>query len=677
MAWHHDRRVELDERFEGERPLVQARVWEREPGLVHGDALDQQQVEIHGAWSISRSLACPAELTLDMQQRAEQCLRRQRRLDGDCSVEEPRLVEVPDRIRLPERRDRNDRDLCLVPEELERARKRSSPVAQICSEPDVGTTHNPTLNTRDIHGRCLHVELKAMRLLSALALTALAAGISVSPTSAAKPSSGSTLVELRSSARCTEAVLITREGGIVVAPSLGLYLVSDDAARRLVPALRERGSLRLSTPNRVAGSLLVTDFTDPLVPTEWWRSVIGVDTLTPPPAGRPVTIIDSGIDVTHPEFLGRANTVTLNDQEPAGIGGEHGTGVGSVVAAPANGLGLVGVYPEALLRSWDAAKGQGTQLETSQIVQGILAAANDGPGVVNLSLGSDENETVIEQAIYEAVRKGTLVVAASGNSGDTDNPLGYPASIPHVLTVGASDASNLIPAFSSRSRFVDLVAPGVTIPIATAIGKGWTTADGTSFAAPLVSGAAAWIWTVRPELDASQLFEVMRRSAVDIGAPGRDEAAGFGLLNVPAALAYSAPVRDPLEPNDDIEFVKVDGFYDTSVPPLTTPARRATTVRARIDAVEDPRDVYRVWLPRNGRFTATLTADTNLNLGLWKPSAISVSGKSAGSNRLARGIRPGTTEILTFTNKGPGRYGFLAVVLSKGAREATYRLRVS
>ena len=136
-------------------------------------------------------------------------------------------------------------------------------------------------------------------------------------------------------------------------------------------------------------------------------------------------------------------------------------------------------------------------------------------------------------------------------------------------------------------------------------------------------------------------------------------------------------MRDPLEPNDDIEFVKVDGFYDTSVPPLTTPARRSTTVRARIDAVEDPRDVYRVWLPRNGRFTATLTADANLDLGLWKQTASSVTQRAAGSDRLARGVKPGTTELLTFTNKGPGRFAFLGVVPTKGVREATYRLRVS
>ncbi len=516
-----------------------------------------------------------------------------------------------------------------------------------------------------------------MRLLPTLLLGALVAGIAGPPTSAAEPTLGSTLVELRPSARCTDAVTVTAAGGTIVAPSLGLYLVPNSASGPLVKLLRTRGSLALSTPNRIAGRLAVTDFSDPLVPTEWWRAAIGVDTLGPPRTGRPVTIIDSGIDVTHPEFLGRANTETLNEQEPAGIGGEHGTSVASIVAAPENGVGIVGVYPEALLRSWDAAKGQGTQLETFQIVQGVITAANNGPGVINLSLGSDTKEDVIEQAIYEAIRKGSLVVAASGNSGDTGNTLGYPASIPHVLTVAASDSSNGIAPFSSRSRFVDLAAPGVDIPIATALGKGWRTGDGTSFAAPLVSGAAAWVWTVRPALDASQLFEIMRRSAVDVGAPGRDNAAGFGILNVPNALSFPANVRDPLEPNDDIEFVKLDGFYDTSVPPLTTPRKRANTVRARIDRVEDPRDVYRIWLPKNGRVRAALTADANLDLSLWNSTAVGVTGRNAAADRLARAIQPGTTERLTYTNKGAGRYVFLAVAPAKNVREATYRLRVS
>ncbi len=516
-----------------------------------------------------------------------------------------------------------------------------------------------------------------MRISLLAVVAVLASGLTVSLSAEAGSSSRSTIVELLPAARCADAVFVTGAGGTLVAPSLGLYRVPNTVAAEVVSGLRARGALRFSAPNRRAGSLAVEDFSDPLVPTEWWRAAVGVDTLTPPPAGRPVTIVDSGIDVSHPEFLGRANTETLNAQEPAGFGGEHGTSVASLIAAPANGLGLVGIYPEALLRSWDAANGAGFNLETTEIVQGILAAANNGPGVVNLSLGSDRKELPIEQAIYEAVRKGTLIVAASGNEGDAGNPLGYPASIPHVLTVAASDRSNGIAGFSSRSRFVDLAAPGVDMPIATARGKGWTTGDGTSFASPLVSGASAWVWTVRPELDASQLFEVMRRSATDIGPPGRDDQSGFGLLNVPAALAFPAPVRDPFEPNDDIEFVRSGGLYDNSIPPLTTKTKRSITVKARIDQIEDPRDVYRIWLPKNGRVSATLTADTKVDLSLWKQGTVSVAERIVGTDRLARATRIGTSERLTFANKGPGRFAFLAVVDPQDVREATYRLRVS
>ena len=156
--------------------------------------------------------------------------------------------------------------------------------------------------------------------------------------------------------------------------------------------------------------------------------------------------------------------------------------------------------------------------------------------MINLSLGSDGVEVAIQQAIETAIRKGMLVVAAAGNDGEAGSPLTYPASLPHVLTAAATDEQNQPTSFSSRSRFVDLAAPGQDITVASALDNSWASEDGTSFSSPLVAGAAAWVWTVRPELDASQLFEVMRRSATDIGTPGRDDATGYGLLNVPAAL---------------------------------------------------------------------------------------------------------------------------------------------
>lgn len=410
---------------------------------------------------------------------------------------------------------------------------------------------------------------------------------------------------------------------------------------------------------------------DPLSADEWWRAAINAEGLTPPGPGIPVTIVDSGLDLTHPEFAGRPNTETLNPQEPAPLGGEHGTAVASLVGAPVNGQGIVGVYPEAVLRSWDTARGAGTHLESAEIVNGILEATRRGPGVINLSLGGPERDRAIERAVAEAVRRGMLVVAASGNDGLSGSPTSYPAALPHVLTVGATTRAADVASFSSRSPYVDLAAPGTDFTVATALGRGWQAGSGTSFATPLVAGAAAWVWTARPELDAGQVAEILRRSARDIDAPGRDASSGFGLLDVRAALAHAAPIRDPFESNDGLDPASTG---PTGVPALTTPARPETRVAARVDAFEDPRDVYRVWLPA-GR-TVVVTAATqagDVDLALWRRPA----GKGIrGSDRLTSAASRGATEILRFQNAGAGRVAFLSVSPRPGSLDADYRLRL-
>ncbi len=144
------------------------------------------------------------------------------------------------------------------------------------------------------------------------AIVAIAAAVTVSPVAEAGSPPDSTLVELRPAARCTEAVFITGRGGDLVAPTLGLYRVPNTGAAQVVAGLRARGALRFSGPNRIAGSLAIQDFSDPLVPAQWWRAAVGIDALTPPGPGKAVTIVDAGIDVHHPEFVGRADTVILN-----------------------------------------------------------------------------------------------------------------------------------------------------------------------------------------------------------------------------------------------------------------------------------------------------------------------------------------------------------------------------
>jgi subtilisin family serine protease len=280
--------------------------------------------------------------------------------------------------------------------------------------------------------------------------------------------------------------------------------------------------------------------------------------------------------------------------------------------------------------------------------------------------------------VNEAVARGVLLVASSGNDGDRGNTIGYPAAFPHVTTVAATERSGAVASFSSRSPYVDISAPGADIPVASAIGRNWEHSSGTSFSSPLVAGAAAWIWTVRPELTAAQVAEILRRSARDIGAPGRDSASGFGILDVGAALAYATPIKDPYEPNDDIDQVNPAGDnYLAQAPPLTTATRRTSRVAGRVDLYEDPRDVFRVWLPANGEFSSTLTASANADLALFSSSAPTVSGRFATTGRLASAATTGNSEHLRFRNPGRGRWGYVVVKLPGSTSDATYTLKVT
>jgi hypothetical protein len=505
------------------------------------------------------------------------------------------------------------------------------------------------------------------------------AALALGPHSPSAPPGGYALLQLTPAAACTETVPLLDAGATPVAPALRLFRLSGTAARRLAPALRARGALQTIEPDRpLRGASVTAAQPDPLEPSEWWRSAIGVDGLTPPGPGKAVTIVDSGVDLGHPEFDGRPDTVALNAQEPAPLGGQHGTAVASLVGAPENGVGIVGVYPQAVLRSWDTALGDGTAIDTSEVVKGITSAAAAGPGVINLSLGSPRKDDLVEQAVNFAFAKGSLVVVASGNDGDNGNPAEYPADYPHVLTVGASDRANQVAGFSSRSPYVDLVAPGQDVTVATATDSSWADESGTSFATPIVAGAAAWIWTLRPELDNPQLFEVVRRAARDVGAPGRDDASGYGLLDVGAALAHPAPIRDPLEPNDEIGGGGETGTLGAAANVLTTPRQPRASLRARLDRVEDPRDVYRIWLPAGRRVRVDAASTANVVVRVWGPRTTSVETLEDG-DLLGKDARPqpGRKRVAVAPAR-PGRWAYVEVTLGgRRGLQATYSLSVA
>jgi Subtilase family len=412
---------------------------------------------------------------------------------------------------------------------------------------------------------------------------------------------------------------------------------------------------------------------DPLQGQEWWLAKIGADQVVPPGPGVPITLVDSGVDPTHPEFAGRPNTSFLNDQTVTGPGAEfHGTAVASIAAAPANGLGIVGVYPQAVLQSWDTSPV--SDVVAAIAIEGISTAAQHCPGVINLSFGGSDPNPPLEEAILGAVHNGCLVVATAGNDGLKGNLQTYPASYPHVLTVGATDENDAVAPFSSLSPFVDLAAPGVDIVAAVPLSRdpsGYVSGlMGTSFAAPMVSAAAAWVWTARPSLDSGQVAELLRRTARDIGPPGRDSGSGFGVVNIPAALAGPAPPKDPSEPNDDINQVKPGDLFAAGEPALTTATKPSNRIAASLDSSEDPRDVYRIWVPAHRVVRAQIVSGGgDAAVRIWGPRTLGVDEGILPRRRDLKG------PLIRGANKGFEAYA--EVLLTGRTNAASYVLSVT
>jgi Subtilase family len=497
-----------------------------------------------------------------------------------------------------------------------------------------------------------------------------------------------TLVELDRSRLAEAAPLLRRAGGRELDASLSLWRLPSWEAQRLLPQLERRGLVRSVTPDVPLGtdprnaSGFFGQFTDPLSSSQWWTSHVGVANWTAPGPGVPLTMIDSGVDLSHEEFAGRPNTIPMNAQSFDSSEDEaHGTATASVAAAPLNAKGLVGIYPQAKLQLWDASPDG--QLTVGDEIAGLAAARSRGRGVINLSLGGFDRLPIEEHAILNAFGAGLLVVASAGNDRQEGSSLSYPASFAHVLTVGATDESDRVTVFSSSSPAIDLSAPGqdMTAAIPTFWNPtGYGSVDGTSFSAPLVAGAAAAIWTVRPSLTNTQLFDVMRRSARDIDKRGWDVNTGYGILNVPAALTRKPPAADPQEPNEDVYLVKPNGLTRAGKPPLTRPGRPRAALKAQLERREDSEDVYRAWLPARGKLVVTVRPSANVSLEIWNRKTLTVFERGAAARRDLIGVSAHSGkrfERVMVKGRGVGQYVYVDVFLPKNVVQASYTVSVA
>jgi subtilisin family serine protease len=349
-----------------------------------------------------------------------------------------------------------------------------------------------------------------------------------------------------------------------------------------------------------------------------------------------------GADPTEPddlEFTGSCwNRSTI---------GNHGLHVSGTIGAAGNdGVGSTGINWTVRIRPVRVLDitGSGSDFD---VAQGVLYAAglpaSNGAGgtvtapsraaIINMSLGGGYS-TVMENAVIAATNAGSLLIAASGNS--ESSFLNYPAAFPQVLAVNAlgpdfqlSGYSNIgsptgISAPGGEVRFDDIVdnTAGVTSTTYDFVNKlpNYAIYEGTSMAAPHVTGVAALVLATNPSLTGAQLMARLQNTAIDLGPPGPDDIYGFGLVNAynavtntsgPARVTYVRIVNATTGDTVKTVPVKADGSYSVSI---------ASTGSFYVVAGQDEGGDGRIGVPgrrfgwygpRSGPTAITLSAGTN------------------------------------------------------------------
>lgn len=243
-----------------------------------------------------------------------------------------------------------------------------------------------------------------------------------------------------------------------------------------------------------------------------------------------VAVIDTGADCTHPLLAGRVSAHSYDfanaTADITDVNG-HGTATAGLVAdlTPEEvGVMVLRVYDDDNLS------------KPSRVLTALEYALENGASVVNISLGWPnaiaKGYTFLNTVLARAYASGVVVVAAAGNrtqsNPDANADDVYPANQAAVLTVTSVDRSRMFDtSYSASGACVDLCAPGTNI-VAAAIGGGYAVYSGTSFAAPHVAAAAASVQLAQPGLSAARVRQVLFGYAEDLGAPGRDNAYGYG-----------------------------------------------------------------------------------------------------------------------------------------------------
>jgi len=305
-----------------------------------------------------------------------------------------------------------------------------------------------------------------------------------------------------------------------------------------------------------------------------------------------VAVLDTGVDEDHPDLFGQTVpgwNIYDDDADTSDVYG-HGTKVAGIIAAASdNEIGVASIAWHSLIMPVRVSRPDGNA-SISDIVEGIIWAADNGAQVANVSYAVSGSRAAQDAASYMQECGGVVVVPA-GNSGD------YQSIAPSrtIISVGATSSMDVRAGFSNYGDFLDLVAPGVVI-YTTRRGGGYNASSGTSFSSPVVAAVAALMISVNPALDPAQVDTILKETADDLGDEGDDIYYGSGCVNAAAAVLAAWESS-----NEDIEAPTVA---------ITSPGGGTVSGVVPIDvSADDDVGVTRVELYIDGELVGTETSE--------------------------------------------------------------------
>jgi len=264
-----------------------------------------------------------------------------------------------------------------------------------------------------------------------------------------------------------------------------------------------------------------------------------------------IAIVDSGINPDLPEFAGRIHGASRDITSNRGVTDTegHGTAVSATAAAGRDGSRMLGVAFDATILSLntsdptDCDGEDGCSHYDNDIAEAIDIARSNGARVINISLGGEGAGSTLLAAVNRATADGIVIVMSAGNEGEA-NPGGFALESARsgngaLIIAGAHDARRDIASFSNQAGTGAqhyLTALGTSVRTIDHQTGGLAIYQGTSFSAPIISGAAALLASAFPNLSGQQIVELLLASADDAGAPGRDSTFGNGILNIARAF---------------------------------------------------------------------------------------------------------------------------------------------